>query len=282
MRLCLVATVIFALAAQVAAQTTVTTVDLDNLHPKARGLSGLEIVGGGSGFVALSDYGDVLTGTLQRQRGEVTSATITKWARLLNPQGNPLLQSQEDAEGLAVNDRGLWVSFEGSHTVWQYATPFSRATPMPRATAFQTLPLNGSLEAMAIAPNGDLYTIPEVAVADGAFPVFRYRAGQWKTPFHLPKTDGFLVVGADIGPDGALYVLERRFWLFRFASRIRKVALDGTHIETAWQSDLGDFDNLEGLSVWHDNTGKMRFTMVSDNNDKSFQTTQLVEVTLTP
>jgi hypothetical protein len=46
------------------------------------------------------------------------------------------------------------------------------------------------------------------------------------------------------------------------------------------ETKTGDFDNLEGISVWRDATGAIRVTMVSDDNFMFFQQTQLVEFSL--
>lgn len=44
-----------------------------------------------------------------------------------------------------------------------------------------------------------------------------------------------------------------------------------------FRSSIFQFDNLEGLAVWRDDTGAIRLTMVSDDNFNPLQTTQLVE-----
>ena len=49
---------------------------------------------------------------------------------------------------------------------------------------------------------------------------------------------------------------------------------------TLLESSTGVHDNLEGLSVWRDPTGTLRATMVSDDNFKALQRTELVEYTL--
>ena len=43
----------------------------------------------------------------------------------------------------------------------------------------------------------------------------------------------------------------------------------------------GQFGNLEGVSLWRDATGRMRATMVADNNFWPFMRMQLVEFVLT-
>lgn len=48
-----------------------------------------------------------------------------------------------------------------------------------------------------------------------------------------------------------------------------------------WTTPLRAFDNLEGWSVWEDGDGRLRFTMISDDNNLDIQQTQIVEFRLT-
>ncbi len=134
---------------------------------------------------------------------------------------------------------------------------------------------NSSLEALAIDGNGWLYTLPERSGAEDApFPVWRFRNGKWDQPFDLPRRGAFLPVGADFGPDGKIYMLERRFsGILGFASRVRRLTLgpDGVIDEqTVLESPTGRHDNLEGLAVWRDQAGAIRLTMISDDNFRFF------------
>jgi hypothetical protein len=93
----------------------------------------------------------------------------------------------------------------------------------------------------------------------------------------------FLVTGADVGPDGRLYVLERSFSILGgFASRVRRFAIgrDGLTDETLMlETPPGRHDNLEGISVWQDDDG-LRMTLISDDNQRFFQRTELVDYRL--
>ena len=97
------------------------------------------------------------------------------------------------------------------------------------------------------------------------------------------QTGGFLPVSADIGPDGRFYLLERNFGLFGFRSRLRRWELTEkgpVGEQTLLQTSSGRHDNLEGLSVWRDHSGSLRATMISDDNFRSLQRTELVEYAL--
>ena len=100
-------------------------------------------------------------------------------------------------------------------------------------------------------------------------------------PFSVTRPDAFVPVGADIGPDGLFYLLERDFTGIGFRSRVRRFDMTGGQAETLFQTGTNTYDNLEGLSVWRDATGAIRLTMVSDDNFKFFQQTQIVEYRVT-
>jgi hypothetical protein len=100
----------------------------------------------------------------------------------------------------------------------------------------------------------------------------------------VPRQGDFLPVGADFGPDGRLYVLERRLLLpVGFANRLRVLTPEAWDKPLIlWESRLGQFDNLEGLSITTTADGLLRATMVSDDNFLSLQRTELVEVLFDP
>lgn len=140
---------------------------------------------------------------------------------------------------------------------------------------------NSSLEALAIDHRGWLYTLPERSgQLTRPFPVYRFDGTRWAQPFSIPRSGGFLPVGADFGPDGKLYLLEREFSGFGFRSRVRRFAVSETGIgpgETLLSSALARHDNLEGIAVTRTGTGEIRLTMISDDNFRVFQRTEIVE-----
>mgnify|MGYP000430481439 CR=1 FL=1 len=139
---------------------------------------------------------------------------------------------------------------------------------------------NAALEALAIDNRGRLYAVPEKPLARGAnLPLYRFAGGDWQILHHIAALDGFAPVGADFGPDGRFYLLERKFGGIGFRSRVRRFDLDlfDPAGEVLFTSALGQHDNLEGLSVWRDDAGQIRLTMVSDDNFKFFQRTEIVE-----
>jgi hypothetical protein len=249
------------------------------------GFSGIELSADGSEMVVLSDRAHVVRADIHRQDGEITSVSLRSAQHLRSSKGRQLLGRIMDSEGLALApDGSLFISFEGVSRVVHHQTEASRARVLPRPDDFRGLPLNKSLEALAIDRKGHLYTLPENALNDaGDIPVWRWDGHSWSQPFTLPRRGGFLPVGADFGPDGRFYLLERSFVFIGFRSRLRRwdITDQGAVNEvTLLQSSTGAHDNLEGLSVWRDAAGDLRATMVSDDNFKAIQRTELVEYTL--
>ncbi|OBY25371.1 esterase-like activity of phytase family protein [Leisingera sp. JC1] len=249
------------------------------------GFSALKISAGGREMTVLSDRATLVTTSLQRKDGLISGVTAHTAHGLRASSGKVLTGFAGDSEGLAVApDGSRYISFEGAARVARYRRPDSRAKVLPRPKAFRKLPLNKSLETLAIDARGYLYTLPERAFdRQGQIPVWRWNGSRWSRPFSLPPRGGFLPVDADFGPDGRFYLLERDLTLLGFRSRLRRwdITAAGPVNETMLlQTGPGTHDNLEGLSVWADAGGRMFATMVSDDNFLPLQRTELVEYAL--
>lgn len=248
------------------------------------GYSGIILAPDGADFTLLSDRAHLIEGTIFRHGTRIIGVRSTEIAPLDFPDSLFAEPSQRDTEGLARDAKGrLYISLESDNRVIRQEVDGSWSI-LPDYPAIDALPLNRGLEALAISPDGAVYSLPEVSEGlQVPFPVFRYRDAQgWDQPFSIVRKNGFLPVGADFGPDNRLYVLERGFGGFGFASRVRRfdlgnattAALDG---ETLLTSRTRQHDNLEGLSVWLAEDGSLRLTMVSDDNFNFFQKTEIVE-----
>ncbi|NSX53213.1 esterase-like activity of phytase family protein [Parasulfitobacter algicola] len=257
----------------------ISRLTLESPSPVFGGLSGLEISSDGTKFTAISDRGTLFQGQIIRKSGKLTDFDITSQLHLKDTDGTPVSKFLSDAEGLALRQDGrIFIAFEQYHRIWTYSAPESEAAWLPRHPDFKQMQDNSSLEALAIDTHGRLYTIPERSGdTQTPFPVYRYAKGKWTIPFTIPRRGSFLPVGADIGPDGRLYLLERHFTGLSFASRVRRFDLDGTSEETILTTLPRKHDNLESIAVWRDASGSIRLTMLSDNNFKFFQITEIVE-----
>jgi len=193
-----------------------------------------------------------------------------------------------DAEGLAEDGHGgFYVSFEGNHRVSHYAGINSGEEKIKRHADFAGFQRNSGMEALAIDPKGTLYTLPERSGDwERPYPVYRLINNTWDKPFLIPRRGTHLPVGADIGPDGKFYLLERDFaWYRGFSSRIRRFDITSKGLineETLLITNFGTRDNLEGLSVWKDDQGVLRITMISDDNFSFLQVTEIVEYKVVP
>lgn len=252
--------------------------------PRFGGLSSIEMADDGMGFTAMSDRGTLFTGRIARgAAGEITAIRDTVIVTLKGAGDAPLDGESNDSEGLAVGADGtIFISLEGPARVLRYDDPAGPAVNLPTPDAFGAMQRNSSLEALAIDGKGWLYTLPERSGAlEVPFPVYRFDGVAWDQPFSIPRDDLYLVTGADFGPDGRLYVLERQFHgLLGFQSRVRRFVVQGDAIdagEVVLETAAGQHGNQEGISVWHDGDGQLRLTMVSDDNFRFFLRTSLVE-----
>lgn len=247
------------------------------------GFSALELSADGTKFTTVSDKGRFMTGTLSRKSGQITNVTSGPIRPLHGQTGGPLKRFDTDSEGLAIGADGQYfVSFEGNHRVWRYDDPEGAANKTGHHEDFRKFQNNSGLEALAIDANGVLYTLPERSgELDRPFPVYTYQNQQWETRFSIPRRGEFLPVGADFGPDGKFYLLERDFvWYKGFASRVRRFDMTpegATNEETLLVTPFGMHDNLEGIAAWQDQSGRLRLSMISDDNFSYFQVTEFVE-----
>lgn len=250
------------------------------------GFSGLEVSDDGASFTSISDRGSIITGRIIRQNGKITGVKAGPLLPILDTKSKPVVKYHVDAEGLAIDAQGrLFISFEADHRVWRYDSVGGQATALKRYKDFKALQNNSGLEPLAIDRDGTLYTLPERSGAlERPFPIYRFKNGTWDSPFTIPRRDRYLPVGADFGPDGKFYLLERDFvWYAGFSNRIRRFDLteEGfVNEETLLTAASSSYGNLEGISVWRDDQGRIRLTMIGDDNFSRFQSTKIVEFSL--
>lgn len=252
-------------------------------EPPVGGLSGIEVAEGGETFTAISDRGLLVTGTLSwtgdGPRGHLAAARALTRNPLERPQG----VGEIDSEGLAIEADGtMHVSFEGDDGVWTYESDGSitRLDPPPGTEA---LHLNARYEALAVDAEGRLLTLPERSGGtDRAFPLWRLENGEWRKLREIRREGGWLPVGADIGPDGALYLLDRRT-RFGFRARVRRFDLSQPEDpgSVVFESPGDGPDNFEGISVF-ERDGAPWLILVADNNLIPFLPTRLMSLPLAP
>ncbi len=253
--------------------------------PRFGGLSGIVVDADGRGFTALSDRSNFFAGRFVRDAdGRIAGVADVTVTPVTGRGGRRLRGRALDTEGLARDPDGrLWLSLEDPAQIARFRSPAAGGVLIDVPDAFTAFNRNASLESVAVDGQGRLYAIPEDApdrVSD--FPVWRRDDGGWRVIGTVPRAGGFLVSDAAIGPDGRLYVLERAFHgIFGFQSRLSRFDVaDGLGPqEVLLTSATGQHDNLEGLSVRRDAEGLVA-TMVSDDNFRFFQRTEIVEYRL--
>jgi len=250
------------------------------------GFSGIEISEDGTDIVVMSDRSHFGRARLRRSAGVIVDVELIDHERMLDVWGRAPKGLLKDAEGLAQTGAGpYYVSFEGQGRLEAFDKPGGKGKSIKAGRLFEKMKSNGGMEALALDAQGRLYTLAEEPVGDTKVAqVFRFNGRMWSTPFHIPRSDVFKPVGADFGPDGRFYLLERGFNGIAFRSRVRRfnIGPDGFTDETVLFTTIsGVHDNLEGLTVWRDPNGLIRLTMISDDNFRFVQRTEVVEYVVT-
>jgi len=230
--LCLLATVLCCATASLAGEV-VYLGTVERLSEEVIGVSGLEIDADGLGFSAVGDSGWFIKGSLTRENGVLSGVEVDTIVPLLSGKGMPVaarrVGDQSDAEGLAMaQDGSFWVSFERWAHVSRYADAGASAEWIEDHPDFARMRDNRQLEALALHPDGTLYTFPENPL-DGSFPVYVLRGETWQVEGEIAPSNGFAIVGADFDADGTLYgagragagrgAMDRRAWRIRQSRR---------------------------------------------------------------
>ncbi|MFN6951104.1 MAG: esterase-like activity of phytase family protein [Albidovulum sp.] len=265
----------------------VGTLTWESPDPRFGGISAIELAPDGLGFIVVSDSAAFFAGRFTRGGdGAVTGATVDPPVLPVSLHGTPLEDWMNDAEGVALAADGtLFVSYETHNRIVRYGDGGKAWRGESWPDVFRTFAVNKGIEALAIDPEGRVLAIPEVPPGGGDTPVYHVIGQEAAVRFTLRRDRGWSSTGADFGPDGRLYLLERDFWpLLGFASRVRRITIDGDGVagdEVIWQSDPGRRDNLEGIAAWADAKGNVRLTLVSDDNFLPVQKTELVDLRVT-
>lgn len=258
---------------------------LSHPDPRFGGFSGLHLAANGRDALVMGDRGILVAIELSRDaNGQLSDAKVLSIRDLPGRQGRALAGPERDSEGLAVGpDGSLFVSFEGARggRIWRYPADLGAPSVIPTSPDFARLGRNSGLESLALDPVGRLLAMPEDYDGD-AYPLWRRESDGWRILGTLPKLGAYRPVALDHDDEGNLWLLERRFtFAMLFSSRLSRIEL-GPKLRRHdyWQSPLGAFGNLEGLSMGRDAQGALRATMVADNNNLKLVRSELVEVVI--
>jgi hypothetical protein len=272
---------------------------LTSSNRKFGGLSGIDLKSDGKSFVSVSDLGYWFRGTLERRDGRLVGLSDAEWAPMLNEQGRPLgAKRNADAEGLRLTtidgQEAAYVSFERTNDLRLYrASPdlaLARPTRVKLPASLKGLVSNRGLESVALAPAGGPLAGSPVLVAERSLDkAGNHRAWIVRGPsagaFSVVRSGDFDVTDAAFLPNGDLLLLERRLVLpFGVGMRLRRIPGDtiraGAVVDgpVVMEADmLNQIDNMEGLAVSQDDSGRTRITLVSDDNLSLLQRTLLLE-----
>jgi hypothetical protein len=266
------------------------------------GFSGLSLSPDGTQLLALSDRVRLLRAQVQRRAdGALNGLLLQGGNGLLTRTNAALTPFNSDPESLArvwpqTAQSPLFIGFEGLTRVISYHQPLEStadltATRLHAWNHFEERFGNTGFEALAPLPGGGVLAIaeapkPDVDLGPGA-PAFAYRNGAWLHAFDMPDSQGFAVSGADLGPEGHLWVLERYLGWTGFVTRIRRFELlenAGTLTlgpsETLLQGRLGVRDNYEGISLWCSPAGRIIITLIADDGFSIWQRNAVAEFRL--
>ena len=264
--------------------STDAVIELAMDAPEFGGFSSLEVADDGFSFMATSDRGMLLRGEIVREAGRMVGVRQLDLTPILDTKGAPLSGLNSDAEGLAIDGAGrIYMSFEANHRIMVQENSTALPVFLPKHPDFRVLINNSGLEALAVGVDGTVFAIPERSGnVTRPFPVYRWLGSEWDRTWEIERRGDFLVTGADVY-DGQLYILERDLvGLLGFATRIRRFPVAGTlgSEEVLLTTGARQFDNLEGIAVWETPEGETRILLISDDNFKFFQKSQLVELRL--
>ena len=259
------------------------------------GFSGMEISPDGADMLAISDRGYWLSAGLTHDAaGVLTGIAGRALSPILDGFGAALTGVRADAEGLTIAPNGdAVVSFEREHRIWRYAAAKDGFAALPSpgpAGPFEDIAGNNGLEALAAAPDGRLIAIGERNKNSAAdYPGWIFD-GESRARFFITRDGEFFATEASFAPDGALWLLERRygFWV-GIGMRLRRIPAEalkpGARIDGEVMATLGThtaIDNMEGLSLRAGPNGETLIYVIADNNFSPIQRTVLLQFAWTP
>jgi len=266
------------------------------------GLSGLGFTGPDGRLVMVSDRGNFVSGQLLHDDAGVPLSLIgVTVSPIQNSSGRDLTRAYtKDAEALTVVVRdevpaAVRVGFENLTRV----ADFTLADGVPSGAAREiNIPdwlsdtrTNATLEAVCIAPPtspvaGSTLLLTEGIIDDDGQHSAYLLGRNDKGPLSYISGDGTNPTDCAFLPNGDLLVLERGIAFLSFNMRLFRIPAaevkPGAHLRGAelLYASGADIDNMEALAVHPGPDGRMRITIVSDNNFNDWERNLLLEFSL--
>lgn len=276
---------------------TVTADQIEGLTPKGAwelmadrrrfgGLSGLIVKDGD--MTAITDRGTLLTARFSFSSGHLSFGEV-RLVPVVEADGSDPGSDGSDAEALVDLDGQIYAAFERDHRLAPLNTRSGVLGSPIYLPDFEQFPTNSGIEGLAAA-DGILLAIPEVS-HNGQTPVFAIGPrGNLLARGTLATPAPHVVTDAEVGPDGMLYVVLRDFSIFSgFSIRVRRYPLSGVpplpkqgegEMLASFEHRTG-IDNIEALSLWTDDRGRLRLWLLSDDNFSPLQRTLLLDFEVT-
>jgi hypothetical protein len=258
------------------------------------GFSGLDFRADGTALVE-SDSGVLLTARLLHEDGRLVGLADADIASLF-PDGS-FGRPSDDVEDLALDpadrSRGVIVRERQTDAMLTFDVVDGRPanfTSVPVDIDPRVLRSNFGLESVAYAPADSPLAGSIVTIAERPGHGRKDFSGEiiGRGDFTVARHDHFDISSIRFLPGGDLLILERRYApAWGIAMRLRRIAgasvkagarLDGPVIFEA--GITSQIDNMEGLAVSRDASGRTILTLVSDDNHSVLQRTLILQFAL--
>jgi len=268
--------------------------ELRSTDPRFGGLSGLASDHTGRGLIIVSDRGRWLSVELNLGAdGSLIGFGAWKMGPLPPLKRKQLGRHDRDAEAVArtSNDSYL-VAFEHNHRLWRYqrssAGFITAPVPLEMPAELIHAPINGGLEGVTVLPDGKILALTE-KYKDGSGHLkgwSLWEGGIQRVAYQ--QSEGFSPTDLATSATGDIYVLERRYHLFR-GPGARILEFPRVDLESGVLANGRELlrleppltlDNFEGLATHEDDRGEKIFYLISDNNFSPLQRTLLLQFRL--
>lgn len=274
-------------------------IEMTSSNPLFGAFSSIRFRPGSDSFVAVLDTGHWAEGAVIRDSaGRLEGLSDLAITSMIDGSGAAQLKKWKvDAEGLALRDGQVIVSFEQSPRIDIYPEP-GFASSQPTAQLSLPFPVtelrkNGGLEMLAVAPKdgplaGAAVVVSERSVDKADNLLAGILEGPMRGAFTVVPNDPYAVTDGAFLPGGDLLLLERRFgFVSGLGMRIRRIpaadirpgaAVDG---EVLIEADMSyQIDNMEGLDVVVRPDGEVRVILISDDNHSILERNLMLEFRL--
>lgn len=268
------------------------TLLLNSPHPAFGGFSDLLVSDDRKTFLAVSDMGFWLKGSLNYTQDGYLKGVDRKaeLGQLLDTEGKTFaVKYDADAEALCrAPNSGYLVAFERIHRINHYNSGkkldlSGKATALPLPEQLKNAPLNGGVETLLLLPDNSLFVLTEGDDSAGPFSEAAVLAnGEWIN-FKYQRNSSYRPTSAGSLSDGRILILERRYngpgtLGIRFCtidcSQIKNGATLTPNVFTEINLPIPR-DNYEGMDIITDPNGNQWIYIISDDNFSPMQRTLL-------